>query len=100
MLSSAWANNNTEYVGAISCNISENEILATGSSIFIEFTTDSGVKTKSCEYPLKKTLPPSFSFSPTTLSLVCGDMGSQTFTVTPANIPSGANVAYQWSYSG
>lgn len=27
-------------------------------------------------------------------------MGSQTFTVTPANIPSGANVAYQWSYSG
>ena len=44
--------------------------------------------------------PPSFTFSPTSLSLPCGDTSSRTFTVTPANIPNGANVAYQWSYSG
>ncbi len=44
--------------------------------------------------------PPSFTFSPTSLGLACGDTSSQTFTMTPANIPSGANVTYLWSYSG
>lgn len=100
VLSNGWANNNTEYIGTIACNISESEIQTTGSSIFIEFTTDSGVKTSSCEYPLTKTPPPSFTFSPTSLSLACGDTSSRTFTITPSNIPSGASVTYQWSYSG
>jgi hypothetical protein len=92
--------NTSTFESTISCNISENEIQVTGSSIYAEFATSSNIKTSSCEYPLKKTPLPSFSFSPTSLSLACGDMSSQTFTVTPANIPSGANVAYQWSYSG
>jgi len=43
---------------------------------------------------------PSFSFSPKYLSLSCGDTSSRTFTVTPANIPSGATVTYQWNYTG
>jgi hypothetical protein len=34
------------------------------------------------------------------LSLACGDTASRIFTITPSNIPSGANVTYQWSYSG
>jgi len=44
--------------------------------------------------------PPSFSLSPSTLSLECGDTSQQTFTVTPANIPSGATVTYSWNHSG
>ncbi len=44
--------------------------------------------------------PPSFTLSPTTQSLACGDTSAKTFTVTPANIPSGANVTYTWSYNG
>lgn len=100
ILSNSWTNNNTERTGTIACNISESEIQTTGSSIFIEFTTDSGVKTSSCEYKLTKTPPPSFSFTPTSLSLPCGDTNPRIFTVTPANIPSGATVTYQWSYGG
>lgn len=44
--------------------------------------------------------PPSFSLSPTTLSLGCGDVSQRTFTVTPSNIPSGAIVTYNWSHPG
>lgn len=42
--------------------------------------------------------PPSFSLTPSTLNLDCGDIGQKTFTVIPSNIPSGANVTYNWSY--
>jgi hypothetical protein len=42
--------------------------------------------------------PPSFSLTPSTLNLDCGDIGQKTFTVTPSNIPSGATVTYNWSY--
>ncbi len=44
--------------------------------------------------------PPSFTFSPTSISLACGDTAARTFTVTPANIPSGAVVSYNWSAVG
>ena len=44
--------------------------------------------------------PPSFSLSPSTLSLGCGDVGQRTFTVNPSNIPSGATVTYSWSHPG
>ena len=43
---------------------------------------------------------PTFTLNPTTLTLPCGDTSSKTFTVTPSNIPSGANVTYQWSHPG
>lgn len=95
-----WGNNNTEFISTILCSISESEIKTTGSSIVLEFITDSGIKTRSCEYPITKTPPPSFSFSPASVSIHCGDVSAKTFTVTPSNIPSGANVTYQWSYSG
>ncbi len=92
--------NTSTFESTISCNISESEIQATGSSIYAEFATSSNIKTSSCEYPLKKTPPPSFTLSPTSLGLTCGDTSSKTFTVTAANIPSGANVTYLWSYAG
>jgi hypothetical protein len=95
-----WGNNNTEFISTILCSISESEIKTTGSSIVLEFMTDTGIKTRSCEYPITKTPPPSFSFSPSSISMPCGDVSAKTFTVTPANVPSGATVTYQWSYSG
>ena len=98
VLSGSWSNN-TEYIGTISCNISESEIKTTGSSIVLEFVTDSGVKSRSCEYPLNKALPPRFTFYPLSLSLACGDTSSKTFTIIPENIPSGASVTYLESYS-
>ena len=44
--------------------------------------------------------PPSFTFTPTSLSLACGDTAARTFTVTPSNIPAGAVVTYNWSAPG
>ena len=43
---------------------------------------------------------PTFVLSPTSLSLSCGSSASTTFTVTPSNVPTGANVTYQWSTIG
>jgi hypothetical protein len=100
LLSSLRWDSNNRAEGYISCNISESEVQVSGSSIHLEYSDCNNNKTQSCEYPIIKTIPPSFSLSPTTVSLVCGDTSSRTFNVTPLNIPSGAIVTYQWSYSG
>lgn len=98
ILDSFWAN--TTYESTIGCAISASQVQQSGSTIYLEFETSGGIKTKSCDYPITKTPPPSFSLSPTTLSLACGDTNQRTFTITPANIPAGANVSYSWSHPG
>ena len=96
--SSLW-NLSDQYSSTISTNILASEIQVSGSSILLEFI-EGGYTYKSCEYPLVKTPLPTFTLSPSSLSLACPDTGSRTFTVTPANIPSGANVTYSWSHGG
>lgn len=96
--SSSWTNTDL-YSHTISANIQASDIQVSGSSILLEFI-ESGITYKSCEYALIKTPVPAFSLSPSNLSLNCGNTSSKTFTVTSANIPSGANVTYQWSYNG
>lgn len=65
------------------------------------FRSNSGEEYQTtCSFTITKTPVPSFTLSPTTLSLICGDTSSRTFTVTPSNIPSGATVTYDWSYNG
>ncbi|AWG20552.1 hypothetical protein FFWV33_02895 [Flavobacterium faecale] len=95
--SESWANN-TEYIGTIACNISQSEIQVTGSSILIEFTTDSNLKTRSCEYSLKKTQVPTFTLPVTTKTIDCGATTPQTFAIT--NVYNSPNTTYQWSTSG
>lgn len=96
----SWTNNDTQFIHTIGGNITSSSIQVNGSSIYIEYESESGSKYPSCEHPIIKTPPPSFSLSPSTLSLACGDIGQRTFTVTPSNIPSGANVTYNWSHPG
>jgi hypothetical protein len=98
-LSSIRWDSNNRAEGYITCNISESEVQVSGGSIYLEYSDCNNNKTQSCEYPIIKTPPPSFSFSPPTLGLACGDISARSFTVTPSNIPSGANVTYQWSYN-
>lgn len=98
ILDSFWAN--TTYESTIPCTISASQVQQSGSTIYIEFETSGNIKTKSCDYPITKTPPPSFSLLPSTLSIGCGDVSQRTFTVTPANIPSGATVTYNWSHPG
>ena len=97
--STNWSNGTAQ--STIACSLSASEIQVTGSTIYLEFVSNSGViTTGTCIFQLTKTPVPTFTLSPTSLSLICGDMSSRTFTVTPANIPIGANVTYDWSYSG
>lgn len=85
----------------IACSLSASQIQVTGSTIYLEFVSTSGViTTGACIFPLKKTPQPTFSFTPTNVSIPCGSTSPVTFTVTPSNIPSGASVTYNWSYSG
>ncbi|TXD80648.1 hypothetical protein ESY86_20340 [Subsaximicrobium wynnwilliamsii] len=95
--SNSWGNNDTEFYGQIPISVSENEIQVNSSSIFIKSITDSGVESNSCEYSLEKDEVPSFSLSPTSTTVSCGNSSPKTFTVTPSNIPSGASVEYQWN---
>ena len=94
--------NNNEFVHTIAANIDASEVQVSGSSIYLEFTEVSSPFEyyNSCEHPIIKTPTPSFTLSPTSVSLPCGDTSTRTFTVTPSNIPSGANVTYSWSHNG
>ena len=98
---SLWASNST--TGSLPGSFNGSNIQSSGGVIYLEYKTQGGTIIKSCEVQITKSAPiltPSFSFSPTTLSLNCGDATSKTFTVTPANIPSGSSVTYQWSHPG
>lgn len=95
-----WVNN-TEITNQISVNITTLSIEVTGSVIYLEYTSSSNVKNEDvCKLPLKKALLPSFSLSPSNLSLACGENSSKTFSVAVSNIPSGATVTYQWYANG
>ena len=97
---SAFWNNGTLWEGVFSQTLQASDIDVSGSIFYGVYEVSSDIHPNTCNYSLTKTPPPSFSFTPTSLSLPCGDTSSRTFTVTPANIPSGASVTYQWSYSG
>lgn len=70
-----------------------------GGTLFVVFKTSSNVEYTSCEYSIKKDPVPSFTLTPSSVSLACPDRNARVFTVTPANIPSGATVTYSWSHS-
>lgn len=91
---------NDTYLTSANFSINASDFNASGGTIFVIFKSNSGVEYTSCSYSITKTPPPSFSLSPSTISLLCGDTNQRTFTVTPANIPAGANVSYSWSHLG
>ncbi len=92
---------NGTYSTTASFSINSADFNASGGTLFVVFKSSGGTEYRStCNFTITKTLLPSFSFSPTNLSLSCGDTSARTFTVSPANIPSGSTVTYQWSYSG
>ncbi len=44
--------------------------------------------------------PPSFTLSPSNLSISCGDISVRNFNVSPSNIPVGSVLSYSWNYNG
>ena len=94
-----WANNTT--TGTIIGSFNGSAVQSTGSVIYLEYKTQGGTIVHSCQVQITKTPPPpSFSLSPTSLNIDCGNTNARTFTITPTNIPSGVTVTYQWSHPG
>lgn len=81
----------TLYASDYSVNSSDNYLMAN------VVKTTGNVQYQSNKIYIKK--DPVFTLTPPTVSIPCGDTSARTFTVTPANIPAGANVTYQWSYN-
>lgn len=97
---SAFWNNGTLWEGVFSQTLQASDIDVTGSIFYGVYEVSTDIHPNTCNYSLTKTPPPSFSLSPSTISLLCGDTNQRTFTVTPENIPAGANVSYSWSHLG
>lgn len=89
-----------DYVHTIPTNISANEIQVNGSSIYLEFTqvSNTNINFNSCAYPITKTPIPTFTLSPTTLSIPCGSVAPVTFSY--SNVYNTPGVTYNYSYSG
>lgn len=81
-------------------SISASEFNVSGGTLFVVFKSSGGVEYESCSFQIIKTPTPTFTLSPTSLSLGCNNTDPRNFSVTATNIPSGANVTYQWSASG
>jgi hypothetical protein len=97
---SAFWNNGTLWEGVFNQTLQAADIDVSGSVFYGVYEVSTDIHPNTCNYPLTKTPPPSFTLSPTSLSLQCGDTSVKTFTVTPANIPIGDIVSYQWNYTG
>ncbi|WP_309614210.1 hypothetical protein [Flavobacterium sp.] len=90
----------TYYTSSGDITMSESDFNTSGGTLFAIFKSSSNIEYQTtCSYTITKTLSPTFSLLPTSLSLACGDTSAKTFTVTPANIPNGATLTYNWSYS-
>ena len=91
----------TSYSTSGDITMSESDFNATGGTLFAVFKSSSGVEYKtSCDYSVIKKPTPTFTLYPSTISLACNDVSERTFTVMSTNVPNGASVTYQWSYSG
>lgn len=83
----------TFTINAVNFNVS-------GGTLYAVYTNSSNAFWSSCPYAITKTPLPTFTLSPSTVSVGCNDLNPRTFSVTAANIPAGANVVYQWSAPG
>lgn len=100
--SGSWSGDNTtETFGAsLTVAIDAVDFNTSGGTFYACYISSSNLNYCSCNYSIEKDELPSFSLSPSSISLSCGDTSQRTFTVTPSNIPSGANATYQWSHPG
>lgn len=95
----AWSGSQPDefFYSSIQVTLSAQDFNTSGGVLYVEYRSASNLAYTSCQYPIEKDELPSFSLSPTSTSVSCQSTSAKTFTVTPANIPSGATVSYQWS---
>jgi len=85
------------YYSSLSITLDAVDFNTSGGKFYACYISSSGVSYCSCNYSIEKDEVPSFSLSPTATTVSCQNTSPKTFTVTPSNIPSGANVVYNWS---
>jgi hypothetical protein len=95
---SAFAQGGTKWQGTFTKVLQASDFPSVGGKVYGRYTYSGGFQ-NTCFYFITKPSP-SFSLSPTTTSIACGETGNRTFTVTPSNMPVGANITYNWLYSG
>ena len=91
----------TNYQSSADITMNASDFNLSGGVLFAVFKSSSNVEYQTnCSYTITKSPTPSFTLTPTNLALGCEDTSSRTFSVSPSNIPNGANVTYNWSHSG
>lgn len=91
---------NSVFTTTANFSINTADFNVSGGTLFVVFKSSGNIEYLSCGFTIKKTPLPAFALSPATLALSCDDTNVKNFTVTPSNIPAGATVTYQWSFSG
>jgi hypothetical protein len=86
-------------ISSASFTINSSEFNDTGGTLYVVFKSSSGLEYNSCNYTITKTPVPTFTLSPPSLALSCGDVSQKTFSVSAQNIPAGVSPTYNWSYS-
>jgi hypothetical protein len=90
---SFWTTGDPQFYNASkSITLYANDFNTSGGEFYVEFAGY-----ESCKYSIVKDEVPSFSLVPTNTTVSCESTSVKNFTITPSNIPSGANVSYQWS---
>ena len=98
ILSISWTGSTTATFNAsLSISIDADDFNATGGVLYARYISSGNVPYNSCNYSIEKDEVPSFSLSPLSATVVCGNTSPKTFSVNPENIPSGSNVVYQWN---
>lgn len=96
---SAFGLTGENWSGNFGATLQASDIDATGSIFYGVYEIETNNTRETCTYPLTKTTP-TFTLSPTSTSVACGDTSPRSFSVTATNIPPGASLSYVWSYSG
>lgn len=91
---------NDTYLTTASFSINASDFNASGGTLFVVFkSSSSGMEYQTtCSFTITKTPPPTFTLSPTTLSIPCGSVAPVTFSY--SNVYSTPGVTYNFSYSG
>lgn len=103
VMESFWSPNGngvSTYGTTLTFPLQASNFNTSGGCIVAAFVSSSNMTYYSCVFPVIRDQVPTFSLSPSSISIPCGIVSSKTFSVTAANIPAGANVTYNWNYSG
>lgn len=94
--SGSWTNGNPatrSTTGNITLNSSD--FNTTGGTLYITYTSASGIIYKSCDYSIGKPQPPVFTISPSIVSIPCGSTTNYKFTVNNVYNSAGT-LRYLW----